>query len=351
MAPPFGSVILPSFISPADEDNQRVSDEAGRAGEYTAGELMVACAAREIRDGEVVFVGMRLPLLAFALAKRTHAPHAVGLFENGIVRDQPAAALLYTMSDGPNIAGALWCTRMTDVMAMLHQGVVDVGIIGGAQMDRFGNLNTSYIYGVSGDQRPGAETAQRREGASPSAVQLGSQSDQIPPLHVNGIGASPPPGSVAEGRGPAKGGWGPPYGDGGSRAFATKLPGSGGAADIAALAGRLLIIMDHERRRFVPRVDYVTSPGYGEGGDWRNRVGLPRGGPAAAITTLGLLRFDSDTREAYLESYHPGSSPADVQAKTGWDLRVAAGARETEPPTAGEVRIIREYDPGGFWTR
>jgi len=127
------------------------------AAGYTAGELMVACAAREIRDGEVVFVGMRLPLLAFALAKRTHAPGAVGLFENGIVRDQPAATLLYTMGDGGNVAGALWCTRMMDVMALLHQGAVDLGFIGGAQMDRFGNLNTSYIGvappgPVSGDQ-------------------------------------------------------------------------------------------------------------------------------------------------------------------------------------------------------
>jgi glutaconate CoA-transferase subunit B len=297
-----------------------VKEEAGAAGDYTAGELMVACAAREIRDGEVVFVGMRLPLLAFVLAKRTHAPHAIGLFENGIVRDQPAAALLYTMSDGGNIAGALWCTRMTDVMAMLHQGVVDVGFIGGAQMDRFGNLNTSYIYGVSGDQRPGAGAAQRREGASPDAVHLGSQSD---------------PGSAAEGRGPRQqAGWGPPYGNRGSRAFATKLPGSGGAADIAALAGRLLIIMDHERRRFVPRVDYVTSPGYGEGGDWRNRVGLPRGGPAAAITTMGVLRFRPDTREAYLDSSHPGTSGR-RSARTGWDLLV--GGRGRRPPTAGSA--------------
>ncbi len=258
---------------------------------YTAGELMVACAAREVRDGEVVFVGMRLPLLAFALAKRTHAPRAIGVFENGIVRDEPAAALLYTMSDAPNIAGALWCTRMTDIMALLHHGAVDVGFIGGAQMDRFGNLNTSYIFPRSEDQAGG-----------------------------------------------------PPSGG-------TKLPGSGGAADIAALAHRLLIIIEHERRRFVPRVDYVTSPGYGEGGDWRSRVGLPRGGPSAAITTLGVLRFDPETREAYLDSYHPGGSPEEVQAHTGWDLRVPDRVRETPPPTADELRIIREHDPAGFWTR
>ncbi|MBI1963974.1 MAG: hypothetical protein HYS37_11425, partial [Candidatus Rokubacteria bacterium] len=151
----------------------------------------------------------------------------------------------------------------------------------------------------------------------------------------------------------------PPPGGSAGHAWATrglprgaiKLPGSGGAADIAALAGRLLIIMSHERRRFTPRVDYVTSPGYGEGGDWRARVGLPRGGPAAAITTLGVLRFRLDTREAYLDSYHPGTSVAEVRANTGWDLKVAEGLGETPPPTADELQIIREVDPQGFWTR
>src|SRR5512147_807802 len=164
---------------------------------FTERELMVIAAAREIRDDDLVFVGMRLPLLAFALAKRTHAPGAIGLFENGIIRDLPSSTLLYTMGDGGNVAGALWCTRMLDVMALLHQGVVDVGFIGGAQMDRFGNLNTSYISASPQGRLPG---------------------DRLP--------------------------------------FDTNLPGSGGAADIAALAGRLLIIMQHERRRFVPRVDY-----------------------------------------------------------------------------------------------
>src|SRR5437764_2224150 len=141
-------------------------------------ELMVAAAAREIRDGEVVFVGMRLPIIAFALARRTHAPGAVGLFENGIARDEPAAELLYTMGDPPNIAGALWCTDMFSVMSLLAQGAVQLGFIGGAQVDRFGNLNTSYI----GDYR----------------------------------------------------------------APTTKLPGSGGAADIASLSHRHVIIMQHE---------------------------------------------------------------------------------------------------------
>lgn len=287
------------------------------AAGYTAGELMVACAAREIRDGEVVFVGMRLPLLAFALAKRTHAPGAVGLFENGIVRDQPAATLLYTMGDGGNVAGALWCTRMMDVMALLHQGAVDLGCIGGAQMDRFGNLNTSYI------------------GAASLGPASGDQPDDRPNANRPAVGGAG--GNAGAARGLQR--------------LGIKLPGSGGAADIAALSRRLLIIMQHEKRRFVPRVDYVTSPGYGEGGDWRARVGLPRGGPVAAITTMGVLQFRPETREAYLDSYHPGTSVAEVRANTGWDLQVAEDVRETPPPTAEELHIIREYDPEGFWTR
>jgi glutaconate CoA-transferase, subunit B len=250
---------------------------------YTPQELMVVCAAREIRDGEVVFVGMRLPLLAFALAKRTHAPGAIGLFENGLVRDAPAAELLLTMGDPPNIAGAGWATRTVALMGLLAQGRADLGFVGGAEVDRFGNLNTSYV----GDR------------AHPEV----------------------------------------------------KLPGSGGGADIASLAGRLATIMAHDRRRFPARVSYITSPGYGDGGDWRDRVGLPRGGPAAVITTLGVLGFTAGTHEMELRSWHPFTDLEAVRASTGWELRVAPDARPTQPPSADELHIIRECDPQGFWTR
>ena len=249
---------------------------------YTRGELMVAAAAREIRDGELVFVGMRLPLLAFLVAKRVHAPGAVGLFESGIVRAEPASRMLYTMCDLPNLSQATWCTRLANVMGLLAQGMVHLGFIGGAEVDRFGNINTSYL---GEPTRP-----------------------------------------------------------------AVKLPGSGGAADIASLAQRLVVMLEHERRRLPERVSYVTSPGYGDGGRWRERVGLPRGGPAAVITTLGILRFDPVTQEAYLASYHPGTSPDEVRAQTGWDLRVAEDVTETSPPTDEELAAIRSYDPHGFWT-
>ena len=231
--------------------------------DYTPAELMVCAAAREIRDGETVFVGMRLPLIAFVLAKGTHAPSAVGVFEAGLVRDRPAPELLYTMADPPNISGATWATGLWEVMSYLQRGEVDMGFIGGAEVDRHGNLNTSYI----GDP-------------------------DCP---------------------------------------AIKLPGSGGAADIAALSRRFVIIMQHERRRLRERVDYVTSPGYGDGEGWRERVGVPGGGPCALITTLGVFGFERG--EAVLRSYHPFSSPDEVARETGWDVRVAAGLGPTPEPS------------------
>ncbi|PYR33565.1 MAG: CoA-transferase, partial [Acidobacteria bacterium] len=147
---------------------------------YSRAEVMVAEAAREIADGEVVFVGMRLPLIAFVVAKRTHAPNAVGLFELGVMRDAPSPELLYTMGDPPNVRGATWCARTVDLMGLLQQGAVDAGFIGGAEVDRRGNLNTTAI--GPDRERP-----------------------------------------------------------------AVQLPGSGGGADIASLAKRLIVIMAHEK--------------------------------------------------------------------------------------------------------
>ena len=108
---------------------------------------MVATAAREIRDGEIVFVGMRLPLIAFVVAKKTHAPNAVGLFENGVIRTTPAPELIYTMADPPNILGATQCLDMLGVMSLLQSGRVDLGFLGAAEVDRFGNLNSTEVRG------------------------------------------------------------------------------------------------------------------------------------------------------------------------------------------------------------
>jgi glutaconate CoA-transferase subunit B len=268
---------------------------------FTPQELMVVAAAREIGDGQVVFTGMRLPLIAFALAKQTHATHAIGLFECGLARDTPAQELLYTMGDPPNIAGALWATRMVNIMGLLAQGAVDVGFIGGAEIDRFGNLNTSYVQDPPSLPSP--------EWGAPS----------LPPLTRGGRGG-------------------------------VKLPGSGGAADIASLSKRLVIIMAHEKRRLVERVSYITSPGYGDGSGWRQRAGLRRGGPSALITTRGIFRFDSEQCEAVLHSYHPGETVDSVRQDTGWELKVAPDVHETPAPTPEELEIIRRYDPQGFWT-
>jgi glutaconate CoA-transferase subunit B len=109
--------------------------------------------------------------------------------------------------------------------------------------------------------------------------------------------------------------------------------------------------MPQERRRFRERVDYVTSPGFGDGPGWRERAGLTGGGPAAVITTLGVFRFDAATCEMRLTSYHPGQSVESVRAATGWDLRVAPDVGVTATPTAAELAIVRACDPEGFWTR
>ncbi len=249
---------------------------------YTPAQLMVTAAAREIANGEVVFVGMRLPLLGFQLAKSTHAPAAVGVFELGIVRETAAPDPILTMGDLPNLFQASWLADTADLMGLLQQGMVDVSFIGGAQVDRFGNLNTSYVGDLGG-------------------------------------------------------------------AF-TRLPGSGGACDLACLAKRHIIIMKHEKRRFVPRVDYITSPGYGDGSGWRNRMGLPRGGPTAVITTLGILRFDPAGKEMVLTSLHPGVTVDDVLANTGWPLKIAADLAQTPVPTAQELAFLKQFDPQGFWT-
>jgi glutaconate CoA-transferase subunit B len=241
---------------------------------------MVVAAAREIKDKEIVFVGMRLPLIAFVVAKKTHAPHAIGLFENGIIRSTPAAELIYTMADPPNVLGATQCLDMLGVMSLLQSGRVHLGFLGAAEVDRFGNLNSTKVPG--------------------------------------------PRGSI-------------------------RLPGSGGACDIASLAHRFVVLLDHSKARLPDRVSFLTSPGNGDGPGWRKRTGLPRGGPAAVITTKAVLRFAEDG-EAYLSSVHPDVDINDVTANVGWNLRVSPEVTTTFEPTAEELEAIRSYDKGKFWT-
>ncbi|MCP4360811.1 MAG: CoA-transferase [Chloroflexi bacterium] len=252
------------------------------AERYTLAQLMVTAAAREVHDGNVVFVGMRLPLLGFQLAKSSHAPNAVGVYELGIVRDTAVPEPILTMGDLPTLYQAQWLADTADLMGLLQQGLVDVSFIGGAQVDRFGNLNTTYTGDLTGDF--------------------------------------------------------------------IRLPGSGGACDLASLAKRHIIIMKHEKRRFVERVDYITSPGYGDGGDWRPQAGLPRGGPTAVITTLGVLKFEPDSKEMILTAVHPGVTVEQVKAHTDWPLKIASQLETTPIPTETELALIRQFDPHGFWT-
>jgi glutaconate CoA-transferase subunit B len=246
----------------------------------TPQQMMIVAAAREIADGDVVFVGMRLPIVAFGVARLTHAPKATGVFECGLVRDEPAAGMIYTMADPYNQLGAVWATGLLQVMGQLQQGRVDIGFIGGAEIDRYGNINTSYI----GDP------------ARPTV----------------------------------------------------KLPGSGGAADIAAMAKRLAVIVKHDPRRLVRRVGFVTSPGYLDGGESRAAAGLS-GGPAAVITDCAILRPFGPDHELHLASIHPGVALGDLAAKTGWDLARHPGLTETPPPTADELAALRAIDRDGYW--
>lgn len=251
---------------------------------YTLMELMTVTAAREISDGEVVFAGTGLPMLAAMLAQHTHAPTCCIVFEAGTVASQ-LAHLPMSVGDPRVLLGAASAAGLSEVFSyVLQAGRVDVGFLSGAQIDRFGNINSTAI------------------GPDPRHPQV-------------------------------------------------RFSGSGGACDIACLAKRTVIIAIHEKRRFPPQVDYVTSPGWLTGGDSRWRAGLIRGGPSVVVTTKAVMRFDPGSKEMYLASYHPGLTPQAVVEDTGFALRVG-GATETPPPTNEELRVLREIvDPERVFLR
>ncbi len=249
--------------------------------EYSTQELMIIAAAREISDEERIFVGMRLPITAFGVARLTHAPNAVGLFESGVARYEPADSMLYTMCDGPNQQGAAWTTGLIQMMGLLSGGRIHAGFIGGAEIDRFANINTSYI--------------------------------------------------------------------GDFKAPRIKLPGSGGAPDIAAMAERLIVVINHQKHRLVERVDYITSPGFLEGGDARKRAGLPGGGPAVVITDRAILRPYGPDNELHLVSVHPGHTTDEVIENTGWEIKSIPELGETLPPSTEEMAALHRIDKEGYW--
>ncbi len=250
---------------------------------YTSAELMTINAARLLRDGDVVFVGVGLPNLACNLARRTHAPSLVMIYEAGVIGAQPSRLPL-SIGDPTLVSGALSVCSMYEIFSLyLQRGNIDVGFLGGAQIDRFGNINATVI----GDyQQP-----------------------------------------------------------------KVRLPGSGGSMEIAAWANRCYIMTPHQKRRFPERVDFRTSAGFLNGRAERDAANLRGQGPQAVVTNLGLLEPD-ENGELTLTALHPNIEVDQVRENTGWDLKVAPRLQTTQPPSAEELRILRqELDPDGIYLK
>lgn len=243
---------------------------------YSASEIMTIAAARKLRDGMVCFVGIGLPSAAANLARLTHAPEVVLIYESGTIGAKPQVLPL-SIGDGELADTAQTVVSVPEIFRYwLQGGRVDVGFLGAAQIDRFGNINTTVIGPYD---RP-----------------------------------------------------------------KVRLPGAGGAPEIASSAREVWIILRHSRRSFVERLDFITSAGYLDGGDARRRSGARGLGPTAVITDLGVLTPDPETKELTLTSVHPGVSIEQVQEATGWALKVAPEVAVTPVPTAQELSALRELN-------
>lgn len=246
--------------------------------EYSAMELMICVAARFLEDRRTVVVGTGAPCAAAMLAQKTHAPDLTILFEAGGV-----SPLLPTMpisvGDSRTFHKAIMSSSMIDIMDACQRGIVDYCFLGGAQIDMYGNINSTVI----GDY------------ARPKV----------------------------------------------------RLPGSGGANDLASLTWRTMVITPHDARRFVPKVDFITSPGYISGRGAREAAGLPPGtGPYKIITNFCVMGFDPDTCRMRVESIHPGVKREDVAAATGFELLWPERLPVTGQPSPEELRLLRdEVDP------
>jgi len=244
---------------------------------YTSDEMMTVAAARALRDGAVCFVGIGLPSTAANLARRTHAPSLVLVYESGTIGAKPTSLPL-SIGDGILADTADAVVSVPEVFNYwLQPGRIDVGFLSAAQLDRFGNINTTVI---GADYR------------NPSV----------------------------------------------------RLPGAGGAPEIAASCGEVIVVVRQSRRAFVDRVDFVTSLGYGRGRGDRERLGLRRGGPSRIITDLGVLQPEPETCEFVLTHLHPGVAVEQALASTGWALRVTPDLARTAPPTAEELSVLRALE-------
>jgi glutaconate CoA-transferase subunit B len=247
--------------------------------DYTARELMAIAAARKINDGEIVFCGTGISMLAAMAAKHIYAPNCVIIFETGAI-DSQLEEIPMAVGDPRVMLGASSNSGLSDSFALMQNRTTGrhvVGILGAAQIDKYGNLNSTAI----GDY-----------------------------LHPK-----------------------------------VRFSGSGGACDVASFVDRTIIFMQHERRKFVAKVDYLTSPGWLDGPEGRRRAGLTGSGPSTVITDLAVMGFDGTTREMFLEAYFPGKTPEMVLANMEFAVDLSR-ARELEPPSARELRILREQvDP------
>ena len=248
------------------------------AADYTPSELMTVQAARELPDGAVVFVGIGLPNLACNFARATHAPNLCMIYEAGAVGAIPER-VPPSIGDPTLVTGSLMVAGMTEVFQyFLQNGKIEVGFLGGAQIDKYGNLNTTVV----------------------------------------GNYASPK----------------------------VRLPGSGGACEIAIYAQRTLIVMKLNKRAFPEKVDFITSPGTRSHGKSRKEWGMPGAGPVKVITDKCILEPNAETGELEVSALYPGATLADVRANVGWALRAREPLGTVAPPSAEDVRLLRErLDP------
>src|SRR5881392_2261457 len=246
---------------------------------YNPMELMIGCAARALEDGCTVAVGTGVPCAAAMLAQKTHAPNLVIFFEAGGVAPQ-LPTMPISVGDSRTMHKAVMTTSMADVMQFCQRGMMDYTFLSGAQIDPYGNLNSTLIGGTY--QKP-----------------------------------------------------------------KVRLPGSGGACDLASFCWRILVVTNHDRRRFVEKLDFMTTPGYLSGPGAREAAGLPPGtGPYRVITDLAVLGYHEETRRMEIISLHPGIGLDQAQANTGFDLGLREPLQTTPPPTELELRILREQvDP------
>ena len=241
--------------------------------DYTPTEMMTVAAARALKSSDVCFVGIGMPSAAANLARLTHAPDITLIYESGTLGTKPNALPL-SIGDGELCETALTTVSVPEMFRYwLMGGRITVGFLGGAQIDKFANLNTTVV----------------------------------------GPYARPK----------------------------VRLPGGGGAPEIAISCGEIFIIMSQSKRSFVPKLDFVTSLGHGEGGDHRQRLGVKTKGPTRLLTDLAVFEPDPATKEMTVVSIHPGVTRAQIAENTGWDVKYAANVQETPAPTARELEVLR----------